>query len=162
MNLSKKIINISDYDYIIGIDPDINKTGVCVYDVEENILAFLMQNFFQLTEMIKQHLFIHKILVVIEKGEENKAIFGAQMTAKKYGILPALKHAQNVGQNFAITNLIEQFCKEYKIDYQFYCPKKTDAKLTVNYMKSIEVDGATNQELRDAFRCIQKYYFIKN
>jgi len=138
----------------IGIDPDIDNSGVATYSNESKEILLNNLNLPELIKYIKC-LRNNDILVVIEKGEENKSIFHVaknKTVASKIGV--------NVGKNFAVTKIIADFMKHYNIDFEYFVPNKKTPKLnhaTVKAMFDIKTKR-TNQEQRDALRCIVKYY----
>jgi hypothetical protein len=146
----------------IGIDPDTEKSGVAqrVSSCPEEGVQLMNYTYMELFDYLKT---IKKIstkdlhegvLVVIEKGEQNKAIFNAHKAKNKQ---IAAKIGVSVGRNFECTNIIEQFCKYLELDYEFYKPsfKKFDNKFAQQQF-NLNVKR-TNEEQRDALRCIMKY-----
>lgn len=141
------------YEILIGIDPDVDKSGVALSF--NGKLTLLNLTFFDLYDYLKncQSLF-KSFLVVIEKGESNKALFnskGKKSVASTIGM--------KTGRNFEVTNKIAEMCEYLKIDYEFYVP--TSQKLSHDYLnKIVELPKRTNEEQRDAVRCILKYLLI--
>ena len=145
------------YSKIIGIDPDVEKSGVVVFDVDEKDLIILNLTFVEIIQFFEVQ--DKNTLVVIEKGENNKALFTA---SKSLGsLLTRLKIAMNIGKNFQLTENISDICKLNKLDFKFYTP--TSGKLNHDYLVSILKNrcnfsfNRSNQETRDAIRCILSF-----
>jgi len=135
----------------IGIDPDSDRSGVVI--LKDGKLEKKMLGLFELEKyLLTFRDTVSKYLVVIEKGELNKRLFNAVKMPKRVG----LKVAAGIGKNFMITDLLIDFCEIFKITYETYTPrtKKLDSK----EMKLLTGMEKSNQEIRDAFRCVQKYY----
>jgi hypothetical protein len=127
---------------IIGIDPDLKTNGVSI--LENNNIELLTLNFFKLQEFLFENKSEIK-LVVIEKGEINKVIFNAKGKSANVG----LRIAQNVGQNFAITTLIAEYCENLKIKFEFFVPNKHTPKFNHQFLKSVGIKkNKSNQEER--------------
>lgn len=141
----------------IGIDPDTDKSGIAIYS--EGITTLHNFGYMQLFEILKKYATLskkHRITIVIEKGELNKAIFNANRAVNKQ---VAAKIGTSVGRNFEATNIIEQFCIYHNLDYEFFVPNKHTPKLNNKFIQqNFEVNvKRTNEEQRDALRCIIKY-----
>jgi trehalose/maltose hydrolase-like predicted phosphorylase len=138
---------------IIGIDPDTEKNGVAI--VSDNKVKLINLPFWELIELIRQkHSEDKNLVVVIEKGEINKAIFSANHSKTK---AIAAKIGTAVGKNFQISSILEDYCKKYDINYKKYVP--TTKKWDKQYMKDVfEITKRTNQEQRDALRCALAFH----
>lgn len=147
---------------IVGIDPDYTKSGVAFIDKSKinNILPkFYMIELSNLDfyDLIDYLIFVHKqaleqsfdIVVVIEQGEQNKALFNAKNSKTK---AISAKIGAGIGKNFAISKLLVEFCERNGINHRIYVPKsnKWDAKFVKKMFGIIE---RTNQDNRDALRC---------
>lgn len=141
----------------IGIDPDTDKSGVAIYCGIHKKIELYNLELPQLIEKIKNYEKISKqeILVVIEKGENNKSIFHTSKTKAIAGAIGV-----KVGKNFQVTSEIEKFMIYLGIRYEFFTPNKHTPKWNHKFAKSMfGFDGdRSNQEQRDALRCIAKYY----
>jgi hypothetical protein len=138
---------------IIGIDPDNTLNGVAEIE-NSKIKVFKNMNFFELQDyLVKQDK--ENTVVVIEQGEQNKALYNA-----KGKLSIALSVAKDVGKNFMITDLIIQFCKHIKLNYQTYMPRchKWNHQFVVRLGC---VEKRTNQEQRDAIRAALSHTKIK-
>jgi len=139
----------------IGIDPDTEESGLAIWS--EGILTLHNFNYMKLFESLKNysnHKEKYKITVVIEKGENNKAIFNANKAKNKR---IAAKIGVSVGRNFEATNIIEQFCKYLELDYEFYKPTSKKWNNQFCQMAFNMPKKTSNQEQRDALRCLIKY-----
>jgi len=148
----------------VGIDPDVENSGIAILDKNSKIkLQFKILDYFELFDYLRQLNNKHDILVVIEKGELNKTLFKAEAVYRntkgnntkklKFG----LKVASRTGRNFEATNIIIKFCEYVNINYKIYVPKskKFDAKFV---KQAFGYAGQTNQDKRDALRCIAGYF----
>jgi hypothetical protein len=133
-------------DIYIGIDPDIERSGVAILDAHNKMLVLKNLTFWQLYDFLHNN--SERILVVrIEAGWLNHksnwhTCSGQSKTAGE-------KIARNVGMNHATGILICQMCVFLEILYEEVRPTshKVDAKL----FKSItKYEDKTNQEQRDA------------
>ena len=140
----------------IGIDPDTEKSGVAYFNKDAKETCLYNLNYMDLFDYLAvfSNFTSTSVLVVIEKGEQNKAIFNAHKAKNKQ---VAAKIGVSVGRNFEATNIIEQFCIYLELDYEFYKPnfKKIDNKF-VQQQFNVNLKR-TNEEQRDALRCIMKY-----
>lgn len=141
----------------IGIDPDVEKSGVAIWSKGVTSLHnFDYMQLFESLQNFQKHKEKYSILVVIEKGETNKAIFNANKAVNKR---VAAKIGVSVGRNFEATNVIEQFCKYLELDYIFFVPNKATPKFNNKFVQdNFDLNTKrTNEEQRDALRCIMKY-----
>lgn len=145
----KYIRNEKQYEIIIGIDPDVDKSGIAI--LHNGKLAVVNWRYFEIFENLK--VIDHNIvLVVIEKGQENKAMFNAKRKPPKIAAAIGMK----TGRNFEVTNKIAEMCEFLNVDHEFYKP--TSAKLSHDYLsKIVDLPKRTNEEQRDAVRCILRY-----
>lgn len=135
--------------YFIGIDPDVDKSGVAF--LNKNQLQLDNLTFFQLFDYFK----IMKekypnVEVYVECGFLNKSNW------HKKGDKSAAfnsKIGEYTGANFETAKKIVEMCVYLKITH--YKIKPTRSKITNDYFKKITgYDGRTNQEQRDAFMLI--------
>lgn len=137
---------------IIGIDPDIDKSGVAVKEDGEYTLYSL--SFWDLFEFLSQ---CRPKLVVIEGGWLNaKSNF---RFAKSTSI--ASRMGKNVGENHSVGKKIVEMCKYLEIDHKVVKPlqkvwKGKDGKITHSeVVKHFKINKKkTNQEERDALLLI--------
>lgn len=141
----------------IGIDPDTDKNGVCVFDKELKKIELSTLTFFQLFDYLKfakESIFVVKI----EAGWKNvkKNFHGAKNT------FTAAKIGANVGANHEAGKKIVEMCEHLNIKYKEIKPlkkiwKSPTGKISHNELQSLlkfrgipEIIGRTNQESRDA------------
>lgn len=138
---------------IIGIDPDLLKSGFCCM-INGKVTELSILPFFSMIEKIKISADYaagteSSIVVYIEAGWLNtkKNYHGAKNTAI------AARIGANVGENHATGKLLEEAMKFYAIPYQLVKP--TTAKWDANLFKQITgLTERTNQEERDALKLI--------
>ena len=134
---------------LIGIDPDVDKSGVAFR--KNNQLKLQNLNFFQLLEylkLIKENYENPKVYV--ECGFLNKSNWH-----RKAGGSAALnsKIGERTGANFETAKKICEMCDYLKIEY--FQIKPTKSKITNELFKQITgLKKVTNQEQRDAFMLI--------
>lgn len=142
--IQNSIIAISDKPlYILGIDPDINKSGYSCWDSNKKKLDRITNlSFWDIIEDLNSYRC--PIHVVIEAGWLiNKSNFH-----KSQGQFQREKIAKNVGQNHQIGILIAEYCKRNSISYELVKPK---GKLKKEAFKHLtKWDERTNQDSRDA------------
>jgi len=137
---------------IIGIDPDIYKNGVAVYDTEEKDIELKCLKFWDLIQEFESYLV--PIHVVLEAGwlikksnwhNENKGSRVSSNIGKK------------VGQNHAVGQLLEQYLKFKNISYELVKPQ---GKVKNDYIQRLFRNmpkKTTNQEERDALKLLIKF-----
>jgi hypothetical protein len=130
----------------IGIDPDLDRSGVAIWEKNNKILVLKNLSFWQLFDLLKENR--DKILIVrIEAGWLNEKSnwhnrYGQSKTAGE-------AIARNVGENHAVGKLISQMCIYLELNYETVRPTmhKTDKHL---FRTLTGYAGNTNQETRDA------------
>lgn len=134
---------------LIGIDPDVDKSGFA--RIEGNQLKLDNLTFFDLFEELKFYKEREfKPTVYVECGYLNKSNFH-----KKVGMSAALnaKIGERTGANFETAKKIVEMCEYLKIPYIKIQPKAS--KITNDYFKKITgINTRTNQEQRDAMMLI--------
>lgn len=126
----------------IGIDPDVDKSGVAVWDKSNKTLELYNMTMPELIDKLKRY--NSSIYVVIEAGW----LINKSNWHTAHGQYRREKIAKNVGENHASGKIIEQFCKHLGISYELMKPKgKIDQQTFKNMTKVIK---RTNQEQRDA------------
>ncbi len=125
----------------IGIDPDIKESGVAV-GVDGRIDNLYVMKFWDLIDFLDKNL---EATIVIEAGWLNKTA-NYHATQNKF---TAAKIGANVGANWQIGKLLEEYCLYMERNYLLVRPtrSKTDAKefqLYTGWKKR------TNSEQRDA------------
>jgi hypothetical protein len=134
---------------LIGIDPDVDKSGFA--RIEGNQLKLDNLSFFDLYEELKSYKELGiKPVVYVECGFLNKSNFH-----KKSGMSAALnaKIGERTGANFETAKKIVEMCEYLKMPYVKIQPKSS--KITNDYFKKITgINTRTNQEQRDAMMLI--------
>lgn len=128
----------------IGIDPDVNKSGVAVWDSEDKSLELYNLSFWELIEELESY--IVPITVVIEAGWLIKKSnwHGKPNQSKTAGE----RISKNVGANHQVGKLLAEYCMANKISFTLVKPK---GKANSEYFKRLTgYKKQTNQETRDA------------
>lgn len=134
----------------IGIDPDTDKSGVAVMKDNE-VIKLEMIEFYDLLEFLSDLKYKYdKYIVIIEKGEDNKALFNANKEPNK---LKANRIAMNTGRNFETSILLIKHCKRHQIPHKTYAPRTP--KMNHQYVSKLvkNMPKRSNEEKRDAIRC---------
>lgn len=134
---------------LIGIDPDVDKSGFAMLNGNQMKLANL--TFFELFEELKFYKEKEiKPTVYVECGALNKSNWHSKSNKSE-------KWNSNIGaalgRNFEVANKIIEMCEYLKIPYQKIKPRKS--KTSSDYFKQITgINTRTNQEQRDALMLI--------
>lgn len=138
--------------YYIGIDPDIDRSGVAVWDSQEKEFYFLNTlDFFPLFHFLYNEFHpIHQnkcALLRIEAGFLNKSNWHG---GAKFSGSANTEIGRRTGINHATAMLIEKMAKDIGIDYELVKPTKSKVN-DANYFKKLTgYTKQTNQEKRDA------------
>ena len=134
---------------LIGIDPDVDKSGMAFYDGNEYCLENL--TFFELFDFLKFYKEREdKPVVYVEKGSLNKSNWHSKNDKSH-------KWNSNIGaalgRNFETANKIIEMCQYLKLPYVEVKPtrKKIDSD---TFKKLTGFNKRTTQEQRDAFMLI--------
>ena len=134
----------------IGIDPDVDKSGVALWSPSRQELLVNTKKFFDLFDFLletKRNMSeCAKIVVVVEAGWLNKKsnYHGSAYQTKAAGE----RISKNVGSNHETGRKIVEMCEYLGIESQLVVP--THAKFTKDYFKSITGIEKANQEMIDA------------
>lgn len=133
----------------IGIDPDIDKNGVAVYDTQDNSLDLRNLSFWDLIDEIESYLV--PITLIIESGHlisiSNWHGAKTKSTAAKIG--------KNVGANHQVGRLLIEYCEHKGIEYKAVEPK---GKIRAEMFNRIwGISKRTNQEQRDSAMLLLPY-----
>ena len=146
-------------DFVIGIDPDVDRNGCALLNVEARKMIVNMLPFPKLIDFIaEQNHDIQSIgkrlIVVIEAGWMNKSNFHIRTRHGKQGIASL---GVDQGRNEQVSRLIGEFMEHYAIPYLFKrpllkCWLGKDRKITKEEIERITGQslGRINQEGRDA------------
>lgn len=130
---------------IIGIDPDIDKSGVAALDHGDEYFDMWEMTFFEIFNMLQKHKERIK-MVYIEAGHLNK-----KSNWHKYGKGEgvAARIGKNVGSNHQVGRLLEQMCQYLSVPYTMVKPmgkKDVDEFYDITGIKTLKKD----QDKRDA------------
>lgn len=140
--------NRSAYDVIIGIDPDVEKSGVaCRQKYTNNTIEVVSYSILPLVRYLgyvkKQP---SKTLVIIEASWLKKKKNWHTGDDVPAGVGQSV--AYKVGRNHQVGFTIVEFCEELGLDYFLYIP--TQKKKTITFLKKQFGIVAKNQEEVDA------------
>jgi len=129
----------------IGIDPDLDKSGLCIYDrYAKDKMQLINASFFDVLDILNENYKTRRTITHIEAGWMNKKSNwhgGNNVVSQKI--------AKNVGENHATGKLIEQYCIRNNYQYKLIVPKKSKVDAAM-FKKLTGYERRTNQELRDA------------
>jgi hypothetical protein len=132
---------------LIGIDPDVTKSGVCIYNSKDN---FQLKNlrFFELFKLLKFYTLVQEmeLEIYIEAGWLNKSnwhkvVNGSSNINAQIG--------QRTGANHETGKKIVEMCEYLGLNYHLIKPTKTKVD-AITFNKITNYKGRTNQEQRDA------------
>lgn len=134
---------------LIGIDPDVDKSGMAF--LKGSTLELDNLTFFQLFEYFKsKFLEFPDLEIYVECGFLNKSNW--HKSAGKSAAFNA-KIGEHTGANFETAKKIIEMCEYLKIPHHKIQPKRS--KIDNDYFKKLTgYNGRTNQEQRDAFMLI--------
>jgi len=135
---------------IIGIDPDVDKSGVCIVNNMLQIELLTTMDLVDLFALIESMSDCRDIKVIVEAGWKNKTNFhvGAMDNAWK-----SAKIGSHVGANHEIGRQIIKFCE--KVGVECHAIKPKGHKMSALDFKRISGwTKRTNQEMRDAYKII--------
>lgn len=134
---------------IIGIDPDVDKSGVCIVNEMlqiERLTTMDLVDLFVLIEGMRDY----DIRVIVEAGWMNKTNFHVRGMDS---VWKSAKIGSHVGANHEIGRQIIKFCEKRGIEYHAIKPKGHK----MNALDFKRISGwtkRTNQEMRDAYKII--------
>lgn len=134
---------------LIGIDPDVDKSGVAFLQGDQLKLQNL--TFFELFDMLKFYKEKEvKPTVYVECGFLNKSNWHKK---NAYSAAMNSKIGERTGANFETAKKIVEMCIYLKLPYEQVRPSKS--KTSNDYFKKITgIQTRTNQEQRDAFMLV--------
>jgi hypothetical protein len=135
------------YKYLIGIDPDLHKSGFAVYSYKENKIIeckalYLWQMFDNLTHWKENETLLEcKIKILLEYPKNTNTYHAGGKGA-----------ALNVGKNMAIAIVIKEFLEYYKFDFELKFPAGySDFFIDVKFFKKqTGWTKQTNEDVRAA------------
>ena len=132
----------------VGIDPDVSKSGVAIWDVLKKNLELDNLKFFDLFQNLVylKNSYGERVVVIIEAGWLNKSNWHA---VKGGNSSINAQIGQRTGANHEVGKKIVEMCEYFEIEHELIKPtrSKVDAKM---FAKITGVIGRTNQEQRDA------------
>lgn len=140
------------YDIMIGIDPDVHRSGVAIKRGDK--LEVQTLTFFALFDALKaiyaNEYLVKSIIIRIEAGwlNEKSNFHGRYGQSKSAGE----RIAKNVGANHETGRKIAEMCDYIGLPYELIRPQS--AKWTPAYFKAITGIETKNQEKIDAARLI--------
>ncbi len=136
----------------IGIDPDIDNSGIACWDSETKVFNFIKNaSFWDI--IIELEFWECEKTVIIEAGWLIKKSnwHGKAYQSKNVGELIA----KNVGSNHQVGVLLAEYCEKENIKYHLVKPK---GKINSKVFKQItKHPGRTNQDQRDAAMLVFGY-----
>lgn len=154
-----KLGKMSKYDYIVGIDPDCEKSGVAILNIEKKSMAethcISFPNLMDLLITLHSNMTSKpSLLVVVEAGWLNETHFHLKSGDSRR--VSAAK-GNSVGRNHETGRKIVEMAKHYGLEVVEQrplrkCWKGQDGKITHNELKQFVpgLPSRTNQEVRDA------------
>lgn len=131
---------------IIGIDPDLVKSGVAV-TVDGQIITLDAMRFFDLCRFIDEHK--HQCVFHLENVESSRAVY--QRNVNQSGMR---KIAQNVGQVKAVCRLLVEYLDGAGANYKLIKPLVGHVKKAKNdaefFNRLTGWEGRSNEDKRDA------------
>ncbi len=163
---NKKRVYSNIYNIIIGIDPDVDKNGVAIYNATTKKIDLQSLTFPCLMDFLKDNLQQQSTtdyIIVIEAGWINKAHWHLTPYDTKQS---AAAKGNSTGRNHEVGRKIAEMCEHMKLNYKLIKPlqktiskfhlwKGKDGKIThEELVKLVGSDRITskrsNQEERDA------------
>lgn len=155
MKIISQIKRLSDYDILIGIDPDVDRSGIAMkYKGKVTVSTMRFFPLFDFLAGFKGQ----KVLVRIEAGWLNKPANFRKMIKDKQGKwVPApdsIKEriASKVGRNEEVGKKIVEMCEHLGLEYQLVKPERS--KWSSEVFKGATGIETRNQEEIDAGRLV--------
>lgn len=140
-------------DIIIGIDPDVNKSGVGVVSRERKDVEVFSRSFPELLEYLKMAAKHTSVVVVVEASWK---ISTNWHTGRGDSIRTAARKGKDAGRCHEVGRKIVECAQYYGLEVVERLPLKKiwkgkDGKITDEEIKAfMPIQGRTNQEERDA------------
>jgi hypothetical protein len=137
---------------LIGIDPDVNKSGVARYNKLNKELGLTTLTFFELFDYLSYEKGKIDIKILIEAGWLNKSNWHTENKNKYISTMIG----NRTGANHETGRKIVEMCEYLKLKYELIIPKKS--KVNHEYFKKLTgITSKTNQEERDAAMLVWGY-----
>ena len=140
-------------DIVIGIDPDVNKSGVGVVSRERKGVEVFSRSFPELLEYLKMAATHTSVVVVVEASWK---ISTNWHTGRGDSIRTAARKGKDAGRCHEVGRKIVECARYYGLEVVERLPLKKiwkgkDGKITDEEIKAfMPIQGRTNQEERDA------------
>lgn len=145
---------MKNYKYIIGIDPDCDKSGFCMIDTSDRTVNICSKTFPHLLDTLRTMQGIEGVIVIVEAGYLHAHNWHVSYKDSK---AKAAAKGNAVGRNHEVARKIVEMCKHYGIEVVEQLPLvKTwngpEKKITHAELKYFinDIPPKTNQEERDA------------
>ena len=135
---------------IIGIDPDVDKSGVCIVNNMLQIELLTTMDLVDLFALIESMSDCRDIKVIVEAGWMNKTNFHVRGMDS---VWKSAKIGSHVGANHEIGRQIIKFCEKVGIECHAIKPKGHKMS-ALDFKKRSGWTKRTNQEMRDAYKII--------
>lgn len=144
-------------EIVIGIDPDVNKSGLACLDVTTKSVGVISNSFPQLLEYLQNiagnHTLSERVVVVVEASW---LISTNWHTKREDSVRTAARKGKDAGRCHEVGRKIVECARYYGLEVVEKLPLKKiwkgkDGKITDEEIKAfIRIEGRTNQEERDA------------
>lgn len=144
---------IKKYNTIIGIDPDVDKSGYAVLDRQTKRLSVYSLTFPELIDTLREMLDKENTIVIVEAGWLNQSNW--HLTSKDTARGGAAK-GRDAGRNHEVGRKIAECAEHYGCNVELMKPLRKswrgkDGKIThAEISQFAPVPSRTNQEERDA------------
>lgn len=146
------------HDYIVAIDPDVDKNGVATLNPQTRLLETAQMAFPALLDYLQQTAKVcyesrKSLIVIVEAGWLNRSNWHTDST-QSYRV--AAKIGSHTGANGEVGKKIVEMCRHYGIEVVEQKPLRkcwtgSEGKITHAELAAFtQIKGRTNQEERDA------------
>lgn len=144
--------------FCAGIDPDLDKSGLVIYDRQENAWYCKTLTHYQLQETIRQNYTTDELELFIEAGWLNPGFYHEEGFPDTFDSWPlqnkldyVAKAASRVGENFGVGKSMISYFESCGYTVQSIAPTtaKWDAE---EFKRRTGLPKGYNQEIRDAAR----------
>ncbi|MBN8826468.1 MULTISPECIES: hypothetical protein [unclassified Spirosoma] len=144
--------------FVAGIDPDLDKSGLVIYDRKENAWFCKTVTQYELQEIIISEYKAEEIEIFVESGWDNNGFFHIEKfpeTWKDWDEDKKLKYiakaATRVGENFGVGKSIVHILTANGFKVQTRPPKSAKWD-THTFKRATGLEKGYNEEIRDACR----------
>jgi hypothetical protein len=137
---------------LIGIDPDIEKSGMALWNTDNKQLSLFNLSFFELFDFFKQNT-VDKVIIeagwLNEKTNWHKGYYNKSKNQfMQNSVAVNERISKHTGANHEIGKKIAEMCTYLNIKYELVVPKSS--KIKTEYFQKITGIKKSNQEQRDA------------